>query len=84
MLEEESKDKCPIKRSVGVAFIPGKPPAGALVVDKNTMGINIVHAYDQVHEWVTTVVQYPDYTYPDYVVYCKWCLEVRKLELPQG
>ena len=75
MLEEESKDKCPIKRSVGVAFIPGKPPAWALVVDQHTVGVNIVHAYQQVHEWVEIVKW--DYD----GVFCKWCLEVAKFEL---
>ena len=68
-------DECPVPRTVHAFAVPGKPPPDRLVVNEQQLGIQIIKVQDRVHEWVHVnagmVVR----------VYCKWCLEVRQLEI---
>lgn len=68
-------EECPIKRTVGVVAAPGKPPPGVLVANDSQIQMQIIKVQDNHHEWIN----FPYYQTTR--VYCKWCLEVRSIEV---
>ena len=65
---------CPIKRTVGIVPVQGKPPPNQLVVSDNQMGLQIIKVQDEHHEYLRNAVD-------EYV--CKFCLRIVRLgEVP--
>ena len=65
-------DSCPVKRTVGIVPVAGKPPPGMIIATESQAHIQVIKVQDDHHEWIIL-----DNTR----IFCKWCVEIRNLEV---